>query len=78
MLAALAFISLAAARPQWGEMEEEVRRLGVDVDFAGLAHALHTGHDFGRVSAAEAILVLTSAIGRATPPASIGVPYIKE
>ena len=24
------------------------------------------------------ILVLTSAIGRATPPASIGVPYIKE
>ena len=24
------------------------------------------------------ILVLASAVGRATPPASIGVPYIKE
>jgi simple sugar transport system permease protein len=24
------------------------------------------------------ILVLASAIGRATPPASIGVPYVKE
>jgi len=24
------------------------------------------------------ILVLASAIGRATPPASVGVPYVKE